>query len=157
MRILIPRTHDNDLPDPSELNHRQIRIGWEDSSTDRLWVSLKQDDGSYWWAEIVTDSILADAISGISSGGSPRTPFVAGRYYDTLSSLNGSHSTGTYATGTLRATPIYIPNTVTIDRIALGINTSVAQTVRLGIYNDSNGVPGTLLLDAGAASLNLPR
>jgi hypothetical protein len=50
-------------------------------------------------------------------------------------------------------TPIFISSSTTYDRIACRTGTfSTANTVRLGIYNDNNGVPSTLLLDAGTVS-----
>jgi hypothetical protein len=49
--------------------------------------------------------------------------------------------------------PIWIGRTVTVDRIACRsiVTSSVVgtQNGRLGIYNDSNGKPGTLKIDAG--------
>lgn len=50
-------------------------------------------------------------------------------------------------------TPIFINKTVTFDRIACRTSTFVGtSTVRLGIYNESNGLPSTVLLDAGTVS-----
>ena len=43
-----------------------------------------------------------------------------------------------------------VERNVTIDRIGLNISAGVASsTVRLGIYGDTGGLPGTLLVDAG--------
>jgi len=51
-------------------------------------------------------------------------------------------------------TPIYLP-ACTLDRITVRTQSwSGTYTVRLGIYNNSNGKPGTLLLDAGTVSAN---
>ena len=50
-------------------------------------------------------------------------------------------------------TPIFINTSTAYDRLACRTGTfSAANTVRLGIYNDSNGLPSTLLLDAGTVS-----
>ena len=50
-------------------------------------------------------------------------------------------------------TPIFISTSTTYDRLSCRTGTfSTASTVRLGIYNDTNGAPGTLLLDAGTVS-----
>lgn len=38
---------------------------------------------------------------------------------------------------------------VTIDRLGINVTTGSSGNARLGIYNDSSGYPGTLLLDAG--------
>jgi hypothetical protein len=50
--------------------------------------------------------------------------------------------------------PIYISKTNTFDRIALHTqgDFSGSTTVRMGIYNDSDGLPTTVLLDAGTVS-----
>jgi hypothetical protein len=49
--------------------------------------------------------------------------------------------------------PIIIQNAITADRISLRGGTGLsAGVVRLGIYNDSNGVPSTVLLDAGTVT-----
>lgn len=37
----------------------------------------------------------------------------------------------------------------TLDRLGINVTTGSAGNARLGIYNDSSGYPGTLLLDAG--------
>lgn len=51
-------------------------------------------------------------------------------------------------------TPVFIPETASYDRLQiLTIGTfSGTATVRLGIYSDSNGQPGNLVLDAGTVS-----
>jgi hypothetical protein len=77
-------------------------------------------------------------------------PLLASAYY---TSWGGSNTPGESAA---------IPDTVnyflrfpvnracTLDRIGLEITTAEAATVvRLGIYGDTNGKPGTLILDAG--------
>lgn len=50
----------------------------------------------------------------------------------------------------LYAHPMSIPAAVTLDRIEVEVTTAAAlTTIRMGIYNDDGGTPGTLLLDAG--------
>lgn len=65
-----------------------------------------------------------------------------------------TNSNETIANNVQHFTPVFIPKTATYDRLQiLTIGTfSGTATVRLGIYNDSNGQPGTLLLDAGTVS-----
>jgi hypothetical protein len=50
---------------------------------------------------------------------------------------------------------IYIDSTATFDRLALNTPStfSGSATVRLGIYNDTNGLPSTLVLDAGTVAV----
>lgn len=64
-------------------------------------------------------------------------------------------STGlSYTLGELRAVPILIGETQTFTRIGIYCKTSSAtRNVRLGIYTDSSGAPGALVLDAGAVSV----
>mgnify|MGYP002737179692 CR=1 FL=1 len=49
------------------------------------------------------------------------------------------------------ALPFFVPNGRSIDRIAVNVSTAggTGSVIRLGIYADSNGVPGSLILDAG--------
>jgi hypothetical protein len=51
-------------------------------------------------------------------------------------------------------TPIYIDQSTSFDRISFSTagTFSGTATVRLGIYNDTNGLPSTLILDAGTVS-----
>lgn len=74
----------------------------------------------------------------------------SGEYYW---AINGSTSTSvTLGNGTLRVAPMWVPNTVTLTRIGVGITVGGDATakVRLGVYgDDGTGKPGALLLDAG--------
>lgn len=51
-------------------------------------------------------------------------------------------------------TPVYIPNALTVDRLVVRTGSGFVgtATVRLGIYNNTNGLPSTVLLDAGTVS-----
>jgi hypothetical protein len=52
--------------------------------------------------------------------------------------------------GRIYAHPFLCPKTITLDRIGVNCTTLIAAgKLRLGIYNDNNGEPGTRLLDAG--------
>ena len=47
-----------------------------------------------------------------------------------------------------------LPNGATVDQIAVGVAVTNATTnVRLGLYSDLDGVPNTLLVDAGTVSI----
>lgn len=56
--------------------------------------------------------------------------------------------------GTLYATPFPLMRACTLDRIGLYIGTQggAGEVVRMGIYEDSQGVPGALVLDAGTVA-----
>lgn len=53
--------------------------------------------------------------------------------------------------GRVRFTPYWAPKAFSISRIAINIGTagSAGSVVRIGAYNDDNGVPGSLIFDAG--------
>lgn len=55
----------------------------------------------------------------------------------------------------LFAAPLFVPRTMTFDRIAIHVSTlSASGNARLGIYNNGDNLyPGTLLLDAGVVSV----
>lgn len=65
----------------------------------------------------------------------------------------GTSTTQLSVDGQVRAAPILIVDSITVDRITCEVTTAVAATaVRLGIYSDSvtrPGYPGALVLDAG--------
>lgn len=54
--------------------------------------------------------------------------------------------------------PMPIPRSLTVDRIGVEVTSSAtgSPVVRLGIYEDNNGVPGDLILDAGTVDASTP-
>lgn len=57
------------------------------------------------------------------------------------------------AANTLYAVPLVVARRTAFTRIGASVTTAVGGTnARMGIYNDSTGKPGTLLLDAGTVS-----
>ena len=81
----------------------------------------------------------------------PMIKMITNQYYRTpnrvLSQVTATANRTVY-------TPIYIPVTQTLDRIAISTGTlfSGTGTVRLGIYNSTNGLPSTVVLDAGTVT-----
>jgi len=66
--------------------------------------------------------------------------------------FGGGQSTITSPTeGRLMLTPYWAPKSFSISRIALYVATagSSGSVVRIGAYSDDDGIPGTLLFDAG--------
>lgn len=105
-----------------------------------------------------TDVAVADGGTGASTAATARTnldlglvvpvkpPFRTALYYG---SWDGAMGTVAVVKSTQYATPFYVPETVTADRIGVLV-TGVANTsVNLSIYNDTAGVPDTLVVDAG--------
>ena len=79
----------------------------------------------------------------------------SGTYYTTSSNTGSTQATVT-TTGTVSYLPFLVERTTTFDRIACRTSTTSTgtSTVRLGIYNNSNKQPTTVLLDAGTVSVN---
>ena len=79
----------------------------------------------------------------------------SGTYYTTSSNTGSTQATVT-TTGTVSYLPFLVERTTTFDRIACRTSTTITgtSTVRLGIYNNSNKQPTTVLLDAGTVSVN---
>ena len=73
----------------------------------------------------------------------------SGYYYE--SKTGGTITTAQFAKNRLTAVPLFISETITLDRIGAECTVAAASTtMRLGIYNsNSNGVPSSLILDAG--------
>jgi hypothetical protein len=57
------------------------------------------------------------------------------------------------AANVLYAQPIIIPDAATYTGIAIQVTTAASGSARLGIYSDANGLPDSLILDAGTVSL----
>lgn len=68
-------------------------------------------------------------------------------YYTAATVLHGA-ATMTPTASNLYYQPFYLPK-MTIDRIAIEITTGAAGLARLGLYNNANGGPTSLILDAG--------
>ena len=100
----------------------------------------------------VTTSLdyLVTQANAIGSSG-----LASGTYY-TTSSNTGTLAAAGSTTGTVSYLPFLVERTTTFDRIACRTSTTITgtSTVRLGIYNNSNKQPTTVLLDAGTVSVN---
>lgn len=78
-------------------------------------------------------------------------PFRSGQYYGATYRSFGS---GSRTEDTTFYTPLYVPSSVTADRIGITVAVNGAtDSARLGIYNDTDGLPSTVLLDAGTVSV----
>jgi hypothetical protein len=66
--------------------------------------------------------------------------------------LRTASATATLVADRIYTCPIIIPRTATADRINVEITSTSASSIRLGIYEESGGIPGALLLDAGTIS-----
>jgi hypothetical protein len=89
--------------------------------------------------------------SGLAWNYPPALSFRSGEYYG---ATYRSTSAGSRTEDTTYYTPLYVPNNVTADRIGITVAVNGAtDAARLGIYNDTDGLPSTVLLDAGTVSI----
>jgi hypothetical protein len=83
-------------------------------------------------------------------------PHVSGRYYGCPLTANPYPTrTLTLVAATMYAMPFLVGATHSYDRISIHVTTAGAagKLAQLGIYADSGGVPGALILDAGNVSV----
>lgn len=82
----------------------------------------------------------------------PALPYRAGAFYRTPTT--GANTLATYAVNTSYYIPFYVTAAQTFDRIAINASASFvgSASIRLGIYNNTAGVPSTVLLDAGTVA-----
>lgn len=100
---------------------------------------------------LAADAAANAAIARVGTIEGQHGTLISGEYY-----YHASPASQTTKTGTLNAayvTPLYIPNTVTISKIALEQTAAGAATsvCRVGIWSDATtgGFPGALLLECG--------
>ena len=83
---------------------------------------------------------------------------IPNRYY--IAGMDSQGALGAPAAvvaNTLYTMPIMIGRGGTIDRLGVNVSTAIAASnVRMGIYRNLNGIPGTLLLDAGTVATTTP-
>lgn len=74
--------------------------------------------------------------------------FVAGRLY--LPAMAGTIVNATSTANLIYLYPIYVPSPITVVQMSCQVNGFVAlSSVEMGIYTNNNGLPDTLILDAG--------
>lgn len=104
--------------------------------------------------EITAGTGLAVSSTALVSLGQCVAGRRSGVYYYGTYGIGGS--SGAMATlNKLYAVPFHVGDSQSFDRIAVANVTGVATAVlRVGIYADSNGVPGALIVDAGTIDLS---
>ena len=94
----------------------------------------------------------------INPGGSYAIPgakfpgFGSAQYYPPTIPFLTTSTTKQSTLGRLYALPFYCPNTKSFTGISIEQTSTTTGNVRMGVYNDSNGYPGTLKTDAGAVA-----
>ena len=102
-------------------------------------------------ASIVNADVAAAAAIAATKIASSGLPWETGKYY-TSPIFIGAESALTLTANRIYGISLPMGNrdTHTFTEIGIRCSTSIdGAKVRLGIYNDNNGVPGTLLLDCG--------
>lgn len=108
---------------------------------------------------LTASAAAAEGVAWAAAGGGSATNqfhpgFLAGRWYGypeqlaTATAYTSAAPTATY----VRYSPLYVPQSVTLDRIGMGFVASIAGTVEMGIYANDNGKPGARLLTTGAVT-----
>jgi hypothetical protein len=99
-------------------------------------------------------SISIAATGLIAAAGASHPGFVTGRYYST--SVESALSAATGTLNTLYAVPFYVGASTTFTAMAMVTTVAASASAELGVYSNLNGVPDTLLLDAGTVSTVAP-
>lgn len=99
--------------------------------------------------DAVTHIITRDSLYQFGLAGGDY--FRSGYYH--LGGYIGSQTTQSATVGRVYFTPFWVPVRRTFDRVGLNVNTAATaasgSVLRLGIYANSGGNPGSLILDAG--------
>lgn len=125
-------------------------------ATNRLLGRTTASAGAIEEISVGSGLSLSGGSLSASGGGLPlQLPIQDGRYYS--SPLGGAVVSnglgGAGALDTIWAIPVLFTHDITWTRIGIGVDTLDASgNARLGIYADSNGYPGALVLDAGQVS-----
>jgi hypothetical protein len=78
--------------------------------------------------------------------------YVTGRFYGPPGVAGNTNLT--MSTGTLYAVPFYVGVTTTFTKIGAWVTTPInGSNLEFGIYQDTNGYPGALVLDAGQVAM----
>jgi hypothetical protein len=108
----------------------------------------------------LTDSVSSTSTTTAATPNAVKTAYdigfmksldwISGRYYRTFQDT----ATTTAAEDATYYTPIFVPSTCSIDRIAITTAGTFSGTasVRLGIYGNTSSAPDQLILDAGTVS-----
>jgi hypothetical protein len=125
---------------------------------DTITIGADVDGTSLWLtpaageAPEVNDSGTRTYINGsigVDAGSGPSLNAAAGQWW----SYPAAHGTGVTINGALYLHPVYVPRTLTIDRIACEVTTGAASSVIHQVIYETNpqtGLPDALLLDIGA-------
>jgi hypothetical protein len=101
-----------------------------------------------------------DGVSGnptVTATGAPSFMASSGQYFPLTYGLYSARTVT--SGGNALAMPVFITSAVSVDRISIrevGGSTTNTRVVRLGLYNSSSGLPGSLVFDAGTVTYTTP-
>ena len=92
---------------------------------------------------------LVDSGAACSGGSTAHPGFASGNYYGGPL-FNGVTASRTITSNTLYAIPFPVPSTTTFTKMSIDVTTNAASSAcELGVYNNSNGQPSSLVQDVG--------
>jgi hypothetical protein len=132
--------------------------------TDLADGTASSDAAAFGQIPTLTDSVSSTSTTTAATPNSVKTAYdlansahallnpISGLYYKTPTTSLSTSATG--VVNTTYYTPIEFSQSVTLDRIAISTGSSFSGTasVRLGIFANSSGKPGNLILDAGTVA-----
>ena len=135
------------------------------NSADATLLARANHTGSQTASTISDFNTSADARIALATFGRFARPFrsAINDYFLTTIGLGTAYSSTAVSSSTTNSnnrgklTPVYIGTAVTIDTLALYMvtaNAGASAVVRLGIYDDLDGRPNNVIVDAGTASVN---
>lgn len=122
--------------------------------TDISKLSLQLDNGRLFRLDNNVGPVWVDIGIGPTGPTGPAglgfmPPLIAGRWYDGVYTFDVLGTTA-YPANNLRAVMVHNPgDSQDFDTLAVEQTNATAGNGRIGIYNDNNGVPGSLVVDAG--------
>jgi len=138
-----------DIGESGAKRPRNIYVGTD------VFVATEAYDATGWNGDlsVPTKDAVRDKIESLSAGGDGMPNggyFVGTRYYYGWPYFTNNNTGNALVADRLYARPFMVGKTTTFERIGCNIITAAASSsIRLGIYNFENGLPTTLVLDAG--------
>jgi hypothetical protein len=129
-----------------------VTVGIQDGTTAQKGAVQLSDSISTTDSTIAATATAAKAAYD-NGGVRQQTAPISGNYY--LSPDSSISTTNNAVVNVTYYLPIFVPVTTTFDRIACMSSPtfSGSASIRLGLYNNVNGAPGTVLLDAGTVAI----
>jgi len=138
-----------DIGESGAKRPRNVYVGTD------VFVATEAYDATGWNGDlsVPTKDAVRDKFESLSSGGDGMPNggyFVGTRYYYGWPYFTNNNTGNALVADRLYARPFMVGKTTTFERIGCNILTAAASSsIRIGIYNFENGLPTSLVLDAG--------